>query len=239
MSHQHRTEYPEQKETLLGDYQERLDSNEHDRSLVANADQIVRLQSALRVHRIIVFCTFGFFSIILLAVLGVTLAAGKEEEVPVTRPLNSSANPSEAFTSWIDCGRSAAEARRQGCVFDLMLSTWIHSSCYDGEMMKRYLRQGNHSYFHDEEMQHELSEEEALRGEYRTIWTDGEFHLRHCVYLMDMQLRAYVTGGPIEVSIYNHGQSQHCVNMTLWHDRDGKKTKLHALRGKCGLPKKR
>ncbi len=143
----------------------------------------------------------------------------------------------ESFSKWIDCGHTASEARDRGCIFDLMLSTWIHESCYDGEMMNRYLLEGNHTYFYDEDMLHEMPEEEARRGEYKTLWTDGEFHLRHCVYLMDMQLRSYVTGRPIEVSIYNFRHTQHCVNMTLWHDRDGKKTRLHALLGKCGFPK--
>ena len=103
--------------------------------------------------------------------------------------------------------------------------------------MNRYLLKGNHTYYYDEEMQHEMPEEEARRGENKRLWTDGEFHLRHCIYLIDMQLRSYKTGRPIEVSIYKFGHTQHCINMTLWHDVGAFKTKLQALVGKCGFPK--
>jgi hypothetical protein len=179
---------------------------------------------------LILFATSSIFIVTL-------LSTSNHSKYHNLRPINASTRVDDSFSEWIECGHTALEARRRGCVFDLMLSTWIHESCYDGEMMNRYLLEGNHTYFYDEDMMFEMPEEEARRGEYRSLWTDGEFHLRHCVYLMDMQLRAYVTGRPIEVSICNFRHTQHCVNMTLWHDRDGKKTRLHALRGKCGFPK--
>lgn len=228
------------QDSLRGGYK-KLSSNEED-DLAMDQTQTSQLHFQSRSRRI---SHLHVLAIFLLLVMSSSLIAvffvnkGSHIEYHSLRPLNGSENPSEGFSEWIDCGQTAPEALDRGCVFDLMLSTWIHESCYDGEVMNRYLREGNHTYFHDEEMVHEIPEEEARRGEYRTLWTDGEFHLRHCVYLMDMQLRAYKTGRPIEVSIYSFEHTQHCVNMTLWHDRDGKKTKIHALHGKCGFPKTR
>lgn len=225
---------------MLSGY-EKLSSDEEVNSEI-NLPQTSQLHFQTRAHRIPRFHVLAIF-LLLLATSSIFtvifLNRGNHAKYHNLRPLNASANLNESFSEWIDCGHTASEARDRGCIFDLMLSTWIHESCYDGEMMNGYLRQGNHSYYYDEDMVHEMPEEEARRGEYTTIWTDGEFHLRHCVYLMDMQLRSYVTGRPIEVSIYNFGHTQHCVNMTLWHDRDGKKTRLHALLGKCGFPKTR
>lgn len=230
----------ELQDSLRGGYKKLSSDEEVD--LAMDQTQTSQLHFQCRAHRIPCFHVLAIFLFLLVmsSIFIVSfLNTGNHGEYHNLRPINASANPGDSFSEWIDCGQTAFEARDRGCIFDLMLSTWIHESCYDGEMMNRYLLEGNHTYFYDEDMVHEMPEEEARRGEYTTLWTDGEFHLRHCVYLMDMQLRAYLTGRPIEVSIYNFGHTQHCVNMTLWHDRDGKKTRLHALLGKCGFPKTR
>jgi hypothetical protein len=225
------------RDKLRGSYKKLSPGGDDD--LAVDQDETSQLRFESRPRRIS-RCHVLVISLLLLATSSIVMIiifnTDNRAKYHNLRPINASASPSDNFAEWIDCGHTAFEARDRGCVFDLMLSTWIHESCYDDEMMNKYLLEGNHSYFYDEDMMHEMPEEEARRGEYKTLWTDGEFHLRHCVYLMDMQLRSYVTGRPIEVSIYNFGHTQHCVNMTLWHDRDGKKTRLH---GKCGYPKER
>lgn len=157
-------------------------------------------------------------------------------------PLSASISKSDSFPNgFISCGHTPAEARSNNCTFDLMLSTWIHESCADNAMMETYLSQGKYHYFHDKDRTIPMTEAEARRGEYKTLWTDGEFHLAHCVYLMDMQIRAYKTGRPIEVGIFNHGHNLHCVNLTLGLEGEVKTrvTKLHALFGGCGFPRGR
>ncbi|KUJ13265.1 uncharacterized protein LY89DRAFT_753870 [Mollisia scopiformis] len=225
------------QDSLRGGYKKLNSDEEGDDQ--HHASQL-RFQS--RSHKTHHFHVLAVFILLITSSIFITiffLNKGNHVEYHNLRPLSDSANPDISFSEWSNCGQTALEALDKGCVFDLMLSTWIHESCYDDEMMNRYLLEGNHTYFHDEDMVYEMPEEEARRGEYKTLWTDGEFHLRHCVYLMDMQLRSYKTGRPIEVSIYDFEHTQHCVNMTLWHDRDGKKTKIHALHGRCGFPKKR
>ncbi|KAK4448007.1 hypothetical protein QBC34DRAFT_381839 [Podospora aff. communis PSN243] len=37
-----------------------------------------------------------------------------------------------------ECGRSAVEARANGCRFDAMLSAWIPRDCFDGEFLAGY-----------------------------------------------------------------------------------------------------
>jgi hypothetical protein len=152
-------------------------------------------------------------------------------------PLDRTGSPSEIFSEWNDCGTNPVEAREKNCFFDLILSAWLYESCYDEDMMNRYLTRGKHRYWRDRNMTMEMAEDEARLGEYSAIWTDGEFHLQHCVYLMDMQVRSYVTGRPIEASIYQYEHSTHCVNMALAHDRDNKTTRLMPVFGICGYPK--
>jgi hypothetical protein len=82
------------------------------------------------------------------------------------RPLYGSVDMAEDFLEWIECVTTASEARSLGCVFDLMLSSWIHESCFDGDMMDQYLEQENHRYFPDENMTEKMPEEEARRGDY-------------------------------------------------------------------------
>lgn len=154
-----------------------------------------------------------------------------------SRPLNASANPDASFTESIDCGRTASEARERSCISDLMLSTWIHESCSDCQLINKYLLEGNYIYYYVTNMEHQMPEEEVWRGEYRAIWTQAEFHFRHCIYLMDMQLRSYNTGRPIEVSRNNFGHTDHCVNLALGQDWRGRTARLPTLVGKCGFPK--
>ncbi|KAK4206657.1 hypothetical protein QBC37DRAFT_458135 [Rhypophila decipiens] len=156
-------------------------------------------------------------------------------------PLNASLSKEESFPSYQSCGHSPTEARAKGCTFDLMLSTWIPPSCADNAMMETYLSQGKYHYFRDENRTEPMSEKEARKGEYKVIWTEGEFHLAHCVYLMDMQIRSYKTARPVEVGIFNHGHTMHCVNLTLGLEGEvrNRTTRLHALFGGCGFPRGR
>lgn len=226
----------EQRDSLLRDYNKQ--SSEENDADVPQPPQLhiqSRAHRTRRFHSLIIFLLLATSGVI--AVIFIGIFAKSQGPHHHFRPLNASANPGESFTESIDCGRTAAEARERGCIFDLMLSTWIHESCSDRELMNKYLLEGNYTYYYDENMEHQMPEEEVWRGEYRTIWTQAEFHFRHCVYLMDMQLRSYKTGRPIEVSIYNFGHTDHCVNLTLGPDWRGRMTRLHALVGKCGFPK--
>ena len=224
----------EQKEALLGSFK---DSGEE-----VEASQLPLPSQAHRFHRSPTLAIFSFF-ILLLATSSIFTATfvniKHHADRHTFRPLNASdlGNPTDSFSSWIDCGGTPSQARKRGCVFDLMLSTWIPESCYDDEMMNSYLIKGNHTYYYDEDFLRVLPEEKARRGQYDYLWTDGEFHYRHCVYLLDMQLRSYKTGRPVVVGIYALEHTQHCVDMALWHDVGDSKTRLQSSVGKCGFPK--
>ncbi|KAI1849961.1 hypothetical protein JX266_004340 [Neoarthrinium moseri] len=89
-----------------------------------------------------------------------------------------------------ECGRTPEQARQNGCVFDLMMSGWVHPPCYDKELSDRFLRENNFSFFWDLEGKNQLTEAEARLGNYKIIYTNGIFHYQHCTYIWSKQVRA-------------------------------------------------
>ncbi|EUC26781.1 hypothetical protein COCCADRAFT_113394 [Bipolaris zeicola 26-R-13] len=89
-----------------------------------------------------------------------------------------------------ECGRTPEQCAKNGCIFDLMMSGWVHPPCYDEELSNQFLRENNFAFFHDGAGTQPLSEAEARLGLYRTIYTNGTFHYQHCTYLWAKQLRA-------------------------------------------------
>ncbi|KAM7186419.1 hypothetical protein V8F33_011812 [Rhypophila sp. PSN 637] len=234
----------EQHEHLLPIYKDN-DSEKRqsvDADNLLSSDRPPNAQNRLpRLCNILLFIASVLATSSLLAAVLFSFSVESSNEERKFYPLNTSLSKEDSFPSYQSCGHSPTEARAKGCTFDLMLSTWIPSSCADTAMMETYLSQGNYHYFLDKNRTEPMSEEEARRGEYKVIWTEGEFHLAHCVYLMDMQIRSYKTGRPVEVGIFNHGHTMHCVNLTLGLEGEvrNRTTRLHALFGGCGFPRGR
>jgi len=186
-------------------------------------------------------CTNSFHSLSIITlfsaviVLSIVIIKDRHSSHHILRPLETSAT-NDLLSEPLDCGSTSTEARQKGCVFDLMLSQWIHELCYDAEMSDGYLLSGHHQYYLYGNWTGELSEAEVRRGEYTEIWVSNQFHFRHCMYTMDLQARAYLTGRPIEVGIYRYDHAQHCVNLTLLNDW-GNTTVLYKRFGICGFPK--
>ncbi|KAL2060604.1 hypothetical protein VTL71DRAFT_9245 [Oculimacula yallundae] len=95
-----------------------------------------------------------------------------------------------ASTSMGECGRTPDEARQNGCVFDLMMSGFVHPPCYDQELSDRFLRENNFAFFWDREGTKQFTEAEARLGNYKIMYTNGTFHYQHCAYIWAKQVRA-------------------------------------------------
>ncbi|KIM95537.1 hypothetical protein OIDMADRAFT_33639 [Oidiodendron maius Zn] len=93
-------------------------------------------------------------------------------------------------TSMGECGRTPEQARQNGCVFDLMMSGWVHPPCYDQELSDQFLRENNFAFFWDREGTKQFTEAEARLGNYKIIFTNGTFHYQHCTYIWAKQVRA-------------------------------------------------
>lgn len=114
--------------------------------------------------------------------------------------------PSGHVESYL-CGNSATEAEARGCVFDTMLYGWIHTECFDEELMEQYLHAGNWTWQDDPQHEAPLPDvsvvgvgHKELSG--RGLWATQpdssgrwvhrwEFHLVHCAYSWELMERAY------------------------------------------------
>ncbi|KAI3326733.1 hypothetical protein HD806DRAFT_488030 [Xylariaceae sp. AK1471] len=142
-----------------------------DPSIVPGTRRNSRLVTAIKYTAVTLFL-IGFFY------LGRTTAnTGHHSAENMTEP-----------TSLGKCPPDWKEAKEEGCVYDLVLSTWIHPRCFNVEMHERYkkiLRDMDFKYWLEPEMVNEVSLEVVESGEHGWVWTDGRFHHLHCTYVMD------------------------------------------------------
>lgn len=89
-----------------------------------------------------------------------------------------------------ECGRTSEQARQNGCVFDLMMSGWVHPPCYNQELSDRFLSENNFAFFWDQDGLKPLTEAEARLGNHKFIYTNGTFHYQHCAYIWAKQISA-------------------------------------------------
>ncbi|KAI1876758.1 hypothetical protein JX265_003335 [Neoarthrinium moseri] len=79
------------------------------------------------------------------------------------------------------CGWSIEEAKANGCVYDIMMSSWIPKPCYDEELSNSFLRANNFTYWRKNDGVEEVPEEEVRRGEFDILFTHGTYHSQHCM----------------------------------------------------------
>jgi len=117
--------------------------------------------------------------------------------------------------SWLSCGDTPQEARALGCVFDVMLSSWVHSECHNQTYMDSYVSRVQFPWFRDRNMTEPVSEEEVRLGEYDTLYCYQDFHYEHCMYMWRVQMNAWKEGRPIDSGSWNLGHSEHCAQLML------------------------
>ncbi|CAE7215963.1 hypothetical protein PTTW11_10761 [Pyrenophora teres f. teres] len=118
-------------------------------------------------------------------------------------------------TSMGECGRTPEQARANGCIFDLMMSGWVHPPCYPQELSDQFLRENSFAFFRDREGTQPMPEAEARLGNYKFVYTNGSFHYQHCSYIWAKQLRAR-TSKPYILDSQSRSVEhvQHCVQRT-------------------------
>lgn len=80
-------------------------------------------------------------------------------------------------------------AKARGCVYDLMLSVWMHPTCYNDTLYQQYrqwMEWRNVTYWREPAMINRVSYEEAESGEHDGfLWAQGLQHHLHCSYVFD------------------------------------------------------
>ncbi|KUI54271.1 hypothetical protein VP1G_10659 [Cytospora mali] len=117
------------------------------------------------------------------------------------------------------CGNTPAEARAAGCIFDIMAFSWLPPRCHDAELAEEFRQLKGWEYFIDLNRTRPLSQELALTGEFAGLYTEFEYHLRHCTFLWKKMHRALLRGGGGKMAIdsvtagYSH--TEHCSHMLM------------------------
>jgi hypothetical protein len=139
---------------------------------------------------------------------------------------------------WLSCGKTPEEARSLGCVFDVLLSSWVHPDCHDPEFMESYVTKVKFPWFRYKNMTDPVQEAEVRLGEYKTLYCHQDFHYMHCMYMWEVQMRAWKYGLPVDSGSWNLGHSGHCAQLMLEpkpeYPKNFTKNRLGFFR--CGRP---
>lgn len=111
------------------------------------------------------------------------------------------------------CGRSIAEARANGCVFEVLSGAWMPPQCLDNELNDEFNALG-WQYWADDQRHveipmHELQLREGEEGVYYT--TQG-WHITHCAYQWRKLHRAWQTGRAVELGDHALGDINHTLH---------------------------
>lgn len=162
-----------------------------------------------------IFTLLGILGAAICLILGYMIHP-KDQLLSTT--FNASAPMSE-----LHCGNSSTEARKLGCVFDLLTNNWMPEYCSDpltdGEYREWVLdsdRQlGAWAFYHDEEAQQKISSEEELSNMVgHHVWTTTENHLAHCTFLA-RRMHRLVTGEIDAVAHNTFAHTLHCTSSIL------------------------
>ena len=152
--------------------------------------------------------------------------------------LQNHSDKKSASSSWLTCGNTSTAALENGCIFDLMLSTWLRPKCYSQNHSTTALGAANMSFFLDEELT--IPFHGASSGDWpqHYIWTQPRFHALHCAYMWERQMMAWVSGGLIDTQSWNLKHTKHCVMTVLERNSPYPYKSARLRRGfsDCGRP---
>lgn len=113
------------------------------------------------------------------------------------------------------CSPNWQEAKEAGCVYDIILSTWMHPRCFDKKLYDKYmdwLKTMDLKYWLEPEMINEVTFDVVVSGEHGWIWTTGTYHHMHCSYVFDRILEAAKHQPKVLDSLSrNETHVNHCV----------------------------
>jgi hypothetical protein len=115
-----------------------------------------------------------------------------------------------------NCGSSSAEARRRGCIMDVISRTWHVPQCYDAELAEEFINLKDWHWYTDTSGKTELSRAEVERGDGPDpFYVTREYHLLHCQFVFRKLQRAIQYNTPVDSYMGNYNHTKHC-SLELW-----------------------
>ncbi|KAH0555745.1 hypothetical protein GP486_006308 [Trichoglossum hirsutum] len=112
----------------------------------------------------------------------------------------------------LDCGKTPAEAKAKGCVFDIMNYAWTPPACYEKDLADEALLRGPWPWFLDRNATLPLPQDPAVLGDEPLVWTTYDYHAEHCLYAAKLVHRAALrgAGGFLLQEVEEWGHTEHC-----------------------------
>ena len=137
-------------------------------------------------------------------------------------------------TNGSDCGASRAEARANGCTFDIMRYAWVPAECYDLEAAEDALAKYSWSWYLDRNGTVPVETSELVHHD--IAYTQWGYHTHHCKYLFTLAGRADKFGKRATDDLSSFSHAVHC-GMVLTEERFPPEmvgTKNQMWYAKCG-----
>lgn len=113
------------------------------------------------------------------------------------------------------CGNNPTEAKKNGCIFDVMNYAWTPPQCYDKVASEEALSRGPWKWYLDKNATIPVPGGQDLeRLAFETeVWTEHSYHVAHCLYALKLVHRGAMSGQLLlkEVGSWNH--TLHCDDL--------------------------
>ncbi|KAH6654279.1 hypothetical protein BKA67DRAFT_274181 [Truncatella angustata] len=114
----------------------------------------------------------------------------------------------------LSCGKTAREARSQGCRYDILLNNWVPAPCYDQEWIDEYTEDLSWGAYADISMTVKLSVEEMSERDF--YYTSIRDHINHCAIMWKKQFWVlYEKRNAFDTVIANPGHTEHCAQYLM------------------------
>lgn len=121
----------------------------------------------------------------------------------------------EASPKWLTCGDDRDQAIENGCIFDVMLTAWLHPECYSHEHFSDAYQKSNLTFFLDSKMTIPFPDAHTGNWPQHHIWTQATYHPLHCTYMWERQIKSWTSGSKIDSQSWNLQHSRHCMMVVL------------------------
>ncbi|KAL1878097.1 hypothetical protein VTK73DRAFT_8058 [Phialemonium thermophilum] len=127
---------------------------------------------------------------------------------------------------WIHCGSTIEDAHERGCLYDVMIGSWLLPECSDTELMEEFIANRDWEFYKDQNLTEVIPMDELRLGLHDfPVWASIHQHQHHCAYVWMKQFRAVVNGKKLDDLSASMAHTRHCA-LGLYTGMSGAKENL-------------